>query len=51
VEIKETLGMALWTAGASTYIAGSGYPLDKFKQETDTIIRHVQSQMAQKKAA
>ncbi|MHB1415137.1 MAG: carboxymuconolactone decarboxylase family protein [Chloroflexota bacterium] len=43
-EIKEALTMAFMTAGLSTYIAGSGYDIDQFKQETDKIFEYVKNQ-------
>lgn len=49
-EIREALTMAMGTAGLSTYIAGTGYDTDRFKQETDRILDHVRQQ-AQQRAA
>ncbi|MHB1133798.1 MAG: carboxymuconolactone decarboxylase family protein [Chloroflexota bacterium] len=48
-EIEEALAMALMTAGLSSYIAGSGYDLNKFKQETDTVLEYVKAQSQQQK--
>lgn len=50
-EIKEALEMAKHTAGWSTYIAGTEYDLNKFKQETASIVKYVTSKMAKAKAA
>ncbi len=52
-EIQEALSTALLTAGISTYVAGSGYDIQKFKQETDRIIQYAksQAQQPQRKAA
>ena len=43
-EIQEALSMAMLTAGLSSYIAGSGYDVSKFKQETDQVLEYVRSQ-------
>jgi AhpD family alkylhydroperoxidase len=52
-EIEEALSMAMLTAGLSTYIAGSGYDINKFKQETDKVLEYAkrQSQKQTQRAA
>lgn len=47
-EIHEALSMSMLTAGLSSYIAGSGYDVGKFKQETDRVLEHVKSQSKQR---
>ena len=49
-EIWEALTMAMGTAGLSTYIAGTGYDVARFRQETDRILEYVRQQ-ARTKAA
>lgn len=44
-EIKEALLMAKLTSGWSTYISGAQYDLNKFKQETASIVKYVGGKM------
>ncbi len=50
-EIQEALMMAKLTAGWSTYISGTQYDVQKFKQETASIVRHVKRGMKGKAKA
>ena len=40
-EIEEALSMAMLTSGLSSYIAGSAYDLNQFRQETDRILEFI----------
>jgi len=43
-QITEAAGAAQQSNGASAYLHGIGYSVDKFKQELDAAIKHIKSQ-------
>ncbi len=43
-EIQEAAAAVLQSTGASSYLYGIGYSIDKFKNELDSASRHIRSQ-------
>jgi hypothetical protein len=43
-EIQEAASTVQQSVGTSAYLHGVGYDVEKFKQELDSIMRHIKSQ-------